>query len=202
MGLGDSYATLSELKAFANATKDTHDALLTDALVAASRGIELVCHRQFNDAVTPSARLYRPLTGSQVKTDDFHTTTGLIVKTDSTGTGVFDTTWTAGSFEARPLNGIVSGQPGWPYYELWSDGTLSFPTSRLASVEVTARWGWAEVPKAVKQVCLMMAEELYKIKDAPWGVAGNTEYGVVRVRENPMAMKKLAPYIRFPVAVA
>lgn len=202
MGLGDTYATRAELKAYANVTKDTFDALLDDALAAASRGIELVCHRQFNDAGTASARVYRPLHSTHVKVDDFHTTTGLIVRTDTTGTSVFDTTWTVGDYEARPLNGVVSGQPGWPFYDLWSDGTLLFPCERFATVEVTARWGWATVPKPIKQACLVVAESIYKEKDAPFGIAGTDSYGLVRVRENPSVMRKLAPYVRFPVAVA
>lgn len=204
MALGDSYATRDELKLYANATKDTFDDLLDDALEAASRGIELVCHRQFNDATTASPRVYRPLHSTLVKVDDFHTPTGLIVKTNTTGAnGVFDTTWASTDFEQRPLNGIVSGQPGWPFYELWSDGTRLFPTGTFATVQVTARWGWSSVPRPVKQACLIVAEELYKLKDAPFGVAGHSEkYGAIRVRENPIAMSKLAPYVRYPVAVA
>jgi hypothetical protein len=200
--LGDPYATLAELKAYASIQKDTHDDLLADALTAASRGIELVCHRQFNTDAAATARVYRPLHSTLVKVEDFHTTTGLVVKTDSTGDGTFDTTWDAGDFEARPLNGVVSGQPGWPYYDLWSNGTRLFPKEHFASVEVTAGWGWAAVPTPVKQSTLMLAEEIYKQKDSPFGIAGMDNYGVVRVRENPAIMRKLAPYVRFPVAVA
>jgi hypothetical protein len=202
MAIGDSYATLEELKSYASVQKDTHDDLLRDALSAASRGIEQVCHRQFNAAAAATARVYRPLHSTLVKVEDFHTTTGLVVKTDTTSDGTFDTTWDAGDFEPRPLNGVVSGQPGWPYYELWSDGTRLFPIERFASIEVTAAWGWATVPTPVKQACLIVAEELFKLKDAPFGVAGMDSYGTVRVRENPLVLKRLAPYIRYPVAVA
>lgn len=202
MVLGATYATRAELKLYANIDRDEFDAFLDDALVAASRGIETVCHRQFNDAGSASARVYRPLHSTHVKTDDFHTITGLVLKTDTDSDGVFDMTWAASNFEARPLNGVVGGQPGWPFYDLWSNGDLLFPTGTFASVEVTARWGWAAVPGPVKQACLMLAEEIYKQKDAPFGIAGTDNYGLVRVRENPMVMRKLAPYVRYPVAVA
>lgn len=202
MGLGDSYATRDELKLYANIDRDTFDNFLTDALAAASRGIETVCHRQFNDAGSASPRVYRPLHSTHVKVDDFHTPTGLIVKTDSAGDGTFATTWAVTDFEQRPLNGIVGGQSGWPFCDIWSNGTHLFPTASFASVQVTARWGWAAVPGPVKQACLMLAEEIYKQKDAPFGIAGTDNYGLVRVRENPMVMRKLAPYVRYPVAVA
>lgn len=202
MTLGDPYATLAQLKPYARITGTANDNELTDALTAASRAIEQVCNRQFNDTVTASARVYYPDHSCLVRPDDFHTTTGLVVKTDSGGDGTFETTWGVGDYEPRPLNGIVSGQTGWPYNQIWSDGTRLFPTgARRAPVEVTARWGWAAVPALVKQACLIMAQELYKLADAPFGVQGMGEWGVVRVRENPMAMKKLAPYVVNPVMV-
>jgi hypothetical protein len=196
MALGDTYATLAELKVYANATKATFDDLLSDALDAASRGVELVTHRQFNDAGTVSARVYHPTSTSLVEVDDFHTVTGLIVKIDGDDDGTYDTTWTATDYELRPLNGIVGGQPGWPFSQVWSVGTQWFPRcAQRATVEVTARWGWAAVPLPVKQATLMLAEEIYKQKDSPFGIAGMDNYGAVRVRENPAIMRKLAPYV-------
>lgn len=203
MALGDTYASRTELKAYANISKATHDDLLDDVLDAASRGIEQVCRRQFNDAGSATARVYYPETCYRVEPDDFHTTTGLVVKTDTTGDGTFDTTWAAADYELRPLNGIVSGQTGWPYSDIWSVDTRTFPTgTRRAPVEITAQWGWASVPNQIKQACLILAEELYKLKDAPFGVAGTNDYGTIMVRENRMAMKKLMPYIREPLLVA
>lgn len=207
MVLGTPYATLSELKVYANATKDTFDALLTDALDAATRGIEAVCHRQFNDADTASARtipVSKVLTANVAYVDDFSTTTGLVIVTDDDGDGVFETTWSASDYQLEPLDGIVDGRPGWPFTRIRAVGSLSFPqpTNQRSTLRVTARWGWSAVPKPVKQACLIAAEELYKLKDAPFGVAGFGEYGQLRVRENPMVMSKLAPYIRTPILVS
>ena len=200
MTLGAPYATLEELKVYANATKTTYDDLLSDALDAASRGVELVTRRQFNAADAVSARVYHPTSSRLVEVDDFHTTTGLIVKIDSGDDGTYETTWATTDYELRPLNGVVGGQPGWPYSQVWSVGTQWFPQcAQRATVEVTANWGWSAVPLPVKQATLMLAEEFYKMKDAPFGIAGNDNYGVVRIRENPLAMRKLAPYILDPV---
>jgi hypothetical protein len=196
VALGASYASLTELKLYVDTTKTTFDALLTDALEAASRGIESVTHRQFNDAGSATAREYIPLSSGIVEVDDFHTTTGLVVEIDSAGDGSYATTLGATGYQLLPLNGVVAGQPGWPYSQIRSTGSTWFPcTTQRATVRVTARWGWAAVPKPVKQACLIVAQEIYKTKDAPFGVAGSDQYGTIRVRENQMVMKRLMPYI-------
>lgn len=198
------YAELEELKSYLriDSGDDADDSELTDALTSASRGIDDVCQRQFSDAVTPSARTYRPVDGSLVKVDDFHTTVGLVVKTDSSGGGVYGTTWPAADFQLEPLNGVVAGSAGWPYWKVRAVGSGRFPCARRASVEVTARWGWAEVPAQVKQACLIVAAETFKLRDAPFGVAGFGDFGAVRIRDNQMAMTKLQPYIRDAVLLA
>jgi hypothetical protein len=206
MAIGAPYALLQELKDYANAQKDTFDGLLTDSLDAATRGIEAVCHRQFNDADTASVRtipVSKVLTANVAYVDDFHTTTGLVIETDDDGDGVFETTWTTADYQLEPLDGIMDGRPGWPYTRIRAVDVLTFPrpTNQRASLRVTARWGWAAVPKPVKQACLIVATEIYKSKDAPFGIAGATDFGTLRVRENPLVMKKLAPYIRTPILV-
>jgi hypothetical protein len=47
----------------------------------------------------------------------------------------------------------------------------------------------------VHEACLIVASETVKLRDAPFGVAGYGDYGAIRVRNNPMAMGMLAPYI-------
>lgn len=205
MALGDPYVSLPELKIYASVDRDDEDGMLNDAIDAASRGIELVCDRQFNDAGAGPLlpRVFAGEGDGVLEVDDFSTTVGLVVRVDS-GDGSFGTTLAATDYELHPLNGIVAGVPGWPYSELWEVGGHEFTrrTGR-ASVEVTARWGWAGVPAPVKEACYIVATELYKTKDAPFGIYGsNEQYGAVRVRENPLAMRKLQPYMKTPVLVA
>lgn len=203
MALGDSYATLSELKAYLRITDTNDDNELTDALASASRGIESVAHRQFNDAGSATARVYYPDHARLAEVDDFHTITGLVVKTDEGDDGTYETTWAAADYQLQPLNGMVSGQTGWPWWEVWAVSSRRFPScSDRAPLQVTARWGWATVPAPVKQACLIVAAETFKLQDAPFGVAGFGDMGAIRVRDNPMAMKRLAPYVRNPVLVA
>lgn len=211
MAIGDAYATLAELKAYAGnipTLTTTWDNALNDALKTASRGIEGVCHRQFNDAGSATARIYHPRTSLITPVDDFQTVTGLVIKTDDDNDGVFETTWTTADYELDPLNGVRNGVPGWAFEKIRAVGAFSFPTSNLrAAVEVTARWGWAAVPAGVKSACLIVAAETFKLKDAPFGVAGvggGPSGGdmIMRVRENPLVMKKLEDYVLHPVAVA
>jgi hypothetical protein len=194
--MGDPYATLTQLKSYLKITDADDDAELNDALESASREIEDYCHRQFNDAGAASARVYHPDSDCLVVVDDFHTTTGLIVKTDEGDDGTYETTWTSTDYQAQPLNGVVNGVPGWPYWEIGSVTTQVFPVWRRPSVQVTARWGWTAVPNPVHQACLIIAAETFKLKDAPFGVAGFGEFGAVRVRDNPMAERKLKRYER------
>jgi hypothetical protein len=61
-------------------------------------------------------------------------------------------------------------------------------------VQITATWGWQEVPWNIHHAALLLAVDLFKAKDAPWGVAGTSELGLVRVQANPQIMELLAKY--------
>lgn len=200
MALGDSYATLTELKTRLDITDTTDDTRLTASLASASREIEAWCGRQFNDADAASARVFRPRGCALAVVDDFSTTTGLIVETSTDGTTW--TAWSATDYQLEPLNGVVDGLSGWPYYRVAAIGGRWFPECRWTTVRVTAQWGWTAVPATVREACMMIAAETFKIGDAPFGVAGFGEFGAVRVRMNTRAQSLLAPYQRHPVLVA
>ncbi|MFE6846565.1 phage head-tail connector protein [Streptomyces sp. NPDC057686] len=195
MALGDNYATLAELKTRLGIDDTNDDTTLTQALAAASRSIEKSCRRQFNKAGALTARFFVPVTGFYVAVNDIWTMAGLIVKTDEDDDGVFETTWTiVTDYELRPLDGVRDGVPGWPYWQIIAVGVRDFPFSRRATVQVTADWGWNAVPAPVKEACLILAEEIWKVKDAPFGVAGFGEFGSIRVRANPKVAALLADY--------
>ncbi len=204
MAIGDPYATLPDLKSYLRIDNTTDDVELNDALSAASRGITDFCKRQFNKETSATARTYKAARSSLAMVDDFHTTTGLLVKTDDDQDGVFETTWTAADYELQPLNGVRNGEPGWPFWKIHTAATaaLTFTAATQATVQITAQWGWAAVPEPVRQSCLILASETFKLRDAPFGVAGFGDFGAVRVRDNPMAKAKLAPYRRNAVLVA
>lgn len=202
MALGDAYATVNDLKARLDREDGIDENALKAALDTASRGIEKMTGRQFNKATTATARVYRPRSYRFVDVDDFHTTTGLIVETDDGDTGTYGTSWASTDYELYPLNGIVDGETGWPWSKVRTLNTRWFRGGTRATVRVTAQWGWAAVPAAVKESCLVAAVEIFKLKDAPFGVGGYGDFGIIRVRDNPFVARMLAPYARNAFLVA
>lgn len=206
MALGDPYADLGDLKNYLKIQPaDTkYDFALTDALNSASSEIERYTGRQFNLAASATPRLYEPEADwMTVRTDDFASLTGLVVQTNPDTSGNFTLTLSSSQYEAYPFNGVVDGQPGWPFYRLHAvSGPLfvRLPFVRKASVQVTAQWGWPAVPAPIKQSCMIIAAQTYRLADAPWGVAGMTEFGTaVRIRDIPMVREKLRPFVKYPV---
>lgn len=204
MSFGDPYVDLPDFKRYlmgtANASLTGQDANLSEALASATSEIESTCSRQFNRVETASARTFQPDSCSHTLVDDFWTATDLVVELDTSGDGSFATELSSSQYELSPANGVVDGMTGWPFYRIDLLGGLRFPAAlpgrRRHTLRVTAKWGWAEVPHPVMSACRIMAAETWKLKDAPFGVLGLDEFGVVRVRQNKMAASKLAPYAR------
>lgn len=202
MALGDNYASLTELKSELNISDTTEDTKLTNALTAASRSIDHKCQRQFNLASSATARKFYAYESGIIYVDDFTSITTL--KTDDNDDGTFETTWTSADYQTEPLNGVVNGESGWPYWKIRAVDNKVYPwyNNIRASVELTAIWGWSAVPLPVKRATLILAEELFKLKDAPFGVAGFGAYGMVRVRDNPKVCSLIDPYRRDVALIA
>ena len=200
-----TYATLPQLKAYLfgpGVTDTTNDTELGDALETASRNIDHHCSRKFNADSSATARVFRPRTSCLAVVDDFYETASLVVKVDSAGTATYATTLTLNTdFILEPSNGVVDGETGWPYYRIIAVNN-SFLASRIPSLQVTAKWGWTAVPGPVKQACIYLAEETFKMKGSPFGVANFDQFGPIRMRDNPKVMAMLAPYRLNPVLVA
>lgn len=204
MALGDAYVTLVELKAYLGITGSANDTQLDDARNAATEAIELHCERQFNKTTSATARVFYPQSCGWARVNDFHTTTGLVIQTDNGDDGTFETTWATTDYQLEPLNGIVDGRSGWPYYTIRtrSPAANRFPmTGSGAPLQVTAQWGWTAVPYGVKQAAYYLAVDLFKLRETQFGVMGAGEWGLVRVKDNPKAEKLLYPYCVEPVLV-
>lgn len=202
MALGDNYATDAELKTRLGISDSTEDAAIAAAMSTSCRNVEKYCRRQFNDAGSATARRYFPLSREVVLVDDFHTTTGLELATDNDNDGVYETVWSLDDFLREPLDGIRDGVDGWPFWKLKAVDWQYFYCTRRPNVQLTARWGWAEVPASIKEASLALAEEVFKMKDSPYGIAGFGEFGFVRVRENPKIVSMLKDYRRRAIRVA
>lgn len=203
MAIGDPYATLAQLKDYLGGITDTtDDAKMTAMLAAASSEIEQWCNRQFNLSATATTRLFEPMSFKVCRVHDFATTTGLVVQTDPGGVANFSQTLNSSQYELYPANAMTEGGVPWVYTEMHAVGGLWFPRvqyRRRQTVQVTAQWGWASVPSPIYQSCLIIAAQMYKMKDAPWGTSGMTETGTTtHLQSIPKVKELLHRYRRRP----
>ena len=203
MAITDGYATLSDVKAALRITDNVDDSLLEISIEAASREIDGWCERVFTSST--ATRIYRPTDVFSVDVDDLQSITTL--KTDSDGDGVFDVTWETTDYQLNPLNGIAGGITT-PYTQVRAIGEYLFPiyeprnvNANEASIQINGVWGWASIPTAVKQACIILSMRQFKRYDSPTGVMGFGDLGVMRVgRVDPDVEKLLMPFRKMSFA--
>lgn len=187
MAITNGYATLTQIKAYMSISDNTDNDLLEDLIESASRSIDRIANRRFYLDANASARLYRAYSDIFVYVDDIGTTSSLVVKTDSNGDGTYAKTLTlntdyildplTASSLGRPFTQLtmVSNTETWPIFPGLTQNGLR------PGVQVTARWGWPSVPDDINMACLILTADLYKRKDAPGGILGLGDLGVVRM---------------------
>lgn len=200
MALGDDFITLDEQRQYMNIEPTDFDEVIADAISSTTIDIIRHCHRDFNDAGTLSTRKYKAIRNPEREewhrhhsiliTDDFSTIAGLVV---SSGGVTHDND----SLVIEPMNGVVQGMTGFPFWRIKG----CFPSD--CWISVTARWGWSNVPKPVRQAAFIMTSDTFQLKDQRLGIAGSDQFGsVVVLRENTLAFKKLKHFRRGSVLVA
>lgn len=202
--MSTDYVDLPELKKYLTIASTDDDAVLASSITAASRHVDGICGRFFYQLANTTMTYY-PAGLWHATIDDIATAAGLTVATDSGNAGTYATAWTvATDFILEPANQRMNGIPGWPYTTIRATGNRVFPqqyayTTR-APIRLVGTFGWPAIPAAVTAATKILAAELFKRKDAPFGVAGFDSFGAVRIREDARMMSLLAPYIR-PVLV-
>lgn len=201
------YTSVEELKDRLGipATQTATDMAALAAVQAAARWVEHYCGRHFFQI--QDTRTFVPYSIWEQPLDDIVTITQLNVDFD--GDGTFEQSWILGtdyqlSFEGYEYGALTTGEQR-PYNRArvinFAGGGRFFPFvwpfSRLDRIQVIGTFGWPAVPLAVKQATLQCASELYKLKDAPFGVAGTADFGLVRIPRggNPMICSLLEPYV-------
>jgi hypothetical protein len=203
MTITNGYAPLADVKAALRITDNVDDGLLEISIEAASREIDGFCERFFYSE--SGTRVYLPTDGFLCHTDDIQTVTTL--KTDTTGDGTFDRTFATTDFQLSPLNGI-SGGIETPFNLITAVGRFLFPVyepknvdARQASVQVVGTFGFASIPTAVKQACIILSMRQFTRYQSPQGVMGFGDLGVMRVgRVDPDVEKLLMPFRRMRIA--
>lgn len=193
MALRPDYVTLAEFKAWLRIPLDdvTDDDELGRHITSASRAVDTHCNRQFGLAPAPVAYTAtvwgRSITAaypeSMAAIPDLMTAVGMTVTAD--GSAVDSADWTLlpvnAEFEERPWTGIRVAGP------------------RCAELVVTARWGWTDVPVAVKEATLLQASRFNIRRDSPFGIAGSPDNGSemrLLARVDPDVAVSLADYVR------
>jgi hypothetical protein len=199
----NGYTDRDEVKARLGApvASSINDDMLDHCVTAASRHIDSTCNRRFYLDAAVSARLFTPVAGHDVLiVDDIGTLTGLVVKTDDDLDGDGDTTLSASSYQAQPVNAIARGNP---VTMLRYDGCWPVARAGWASIEVTAKWGWPSVPADIKEACLVAAVRLYQQRNAPGNVLGAAVDGFptqVLGDQAPTFWRLVSPYRRHGLA--
>lgn len=201
MALGASYASVLDLE---TRLGRSDDGTFADLLDTASRAIEDFTRRQFNKVTTATARRFRALDPERLPVDDFWTTSGLLIDVDGA-------TWDPlTDVDPRPWDGIVDGQTGWPFFDLFAVDR-SWPPGRRPKVTVTAKWGWNAVPEGIKQATLDLAEIMSYGGGGGSGVVRSesldgysVSYGTPSLSSGtvPAEYAKAAPYRRTRFGVA
>ena len=195
------YVGPEELKDRLGVTDASNDSILLPVCMATSRWIDTYCGRHFYRLT--DTRTYTPENIWLLTIDDLVSVTSL--KIDNDGDGVFETTWTQGTnymlrVGENQFNQLASGEPK-PYTQVQVIGGSNWfpfvwPFVHLDRVQITGVFGWPQVPPVVAQAALLIASDWFKLKDAPWGVAGIADLGVVRLNPNPWIAEQLRCYIR------
>jgi hypothetical protein len=198
MPLTNGYTTLDALRQrlAVPAGAVDHDAILESIITAASRSIDNHTGRRFYAAT--ETRYYSPADPyCLLLPSDLRTVTTL--KTDEDGDRTYEITWSSSTdYLLTPYNAAADGLP---YSGIEVDctyGDYRFPL-RQRSTQIVGSWGYCATgsqPAPVEEACLRLAERLYKLRDAPLGVAGSPETGVVRIATDRDIADLLWPYTR------
>ena len=189
MAITNGYITLKELKghlqSYGLPTEYTaeDEANMETAIEAMSRMVD--SHAQTTFYARTETRYYCPDFRDLVYIDDLISVTTL--KTDDDGDGVYENTWATTDYWLEPRNARLNADAAQntPYRQIRvnPEGDYTFPTSQQYGVEIVGSWGYTtEVPPVVKQAMLLMANRVYRRKDAIFGIAGTPQLGVTVVR--------------------
>ena len=190
MTLSNCYTTVSDVAYRLGLEDADEDLRIEQAITPACRAIDAWCGQFFYDSGAATALNIQPTDPRVLRTDPFSTSTGLVIKTDLGGDGSFSSTWSATDYELLPGSQNSPTLGTVPYNQIHAVTGLYFPMGmrRRLTVQVTARWGWASVPSMVEEAAKILAVDLWKRKDTPFGIASATaDFGGLRIGRDAMS---------------
>lgn len=196
MAITNGYASLNQVKAALRITDSVDDTLLEMAIESASRAIDGHANRYFYSSGT-ATRIFAADDAFVCQIDDL-AGTAVTIRIDPDADGTFADLLTTTDYQLEPVNGVVDGLQV-PYTRVRATGDYTFPIlNDEALVKVTGVFGWASVPTAITQACVIQSSRIFKRLDSPLGVAGFGDMGAVRVSRylDPDVEQLVAPYRR------
>ena len=179
MAIVNGYVTLNEVKDALNLEDSMDNAALEVAIATASRQIDDYCSRFFYKDGTvevPATRYYTPTDYWILPVDDFVSISE--IASDDNFDRTYSTVWTTDDSMLEPVN---NPSRGWPLTRLLAVGSYVFPFNLPQSVRVKGIFGWSAVPYEVKTAAKIQASRLFLRNQSPFGIAGNTDLGTVRL---------------------
>lgn len=162
MARGAAYVSAADFKTAYGITVSTFDVELALQVKAVSRYVDRIARREFNQDAAVVTRSYMTepeLASDWLEIDDVSTKTGFVLKVDEDRDGVTtdETAWTIDTdYQLEPLN-AGEGEEAKPWTSIrippWTGKSL-FPRAML--VTVTAKFGWAAVPDAIRQATMQL----------------------------------------------
>jgi hypothetical protein len=197
-----NYATLAQVKSALRITDQIDDSLLSTAISSASRWVDGWCDRDFTPAGTAvTSRDYTPnVTFGVIQIDDCVEVTEVRVDDDLDRT--FSKTLQTVDWLPEPVNAKTYGLV-LPFTRLRTYEDGYWPVFRgQPTVRVFARYGWPEIPSAVREATILQSSRLFTRLDAPLGIAGFGDLGGMRVSRfvDPDVEQLRAPYRRIRYA--
>ena len=196
------YVGLEEMKGRLGITDTSQDYEIQTSIAASAGWVNSYTGRHFNRVT--ETRTYQPDNIYELDIDDVVPGSAITVSVDQDGDGVYEQAWTQGTDYVLKLgrgryNVNASGEAR-PYRKLQVAGSgkllpFTWPLTHLDRVQIATTWGWTAVPWQVTEANRILAADLFKLKDAPFGVAGVSDIGLVRIQSNPWLVEMLRPYV-------
>ena len=194
-----AYTTQALVKSYLGIPSATssENTAIDNAIAAAEAEIDQITGRTFEVPSGATAKTYIPFDDYTVYVNDIAQTTGLIVKTDTSLDGTYDTTLTV------TTDYVLDGNTA-PYRVIKRVDGSAWPRDRYGrpTVQVTAFYGYGmAIPDQVKQCALVIAARLYQRKSSPLGFqAGSVDVGFVRISRTDPEVIALLRGLKLPAA--
>lgn len=196
------YIGAEEMKDRLGVQGNSDDYAIQTSILAAAGWINEYTGRHFFRIT--ETRTYQPDNIYELDVDDIVPGTAITLAVDQDGDGIYEQTWTQGTDYVLKLGrfsfNVSASGIARPYRKVQVCGSgklfpFTWPLTRLDRVQIATTWGWTSVPWQVAEANRILAADEYRMKDAPFGVAGVSDIGLVRIQSNPWLVENLRPFV-------